>query len=210
LLLIFSGSLVLVFSGAQTGVKYFFPVFSISLFCGFSGCFLRLISGRSGPAQIIVDGFPLGFAMVWYFSVLSSMTNGALRTNRIISAETGRVLLRAIRTDEELMVARSALQLLGGAVNKKARALKQRADQTHHECEKSHCDPHTQPTDRLTLAAIAHRAMVERGLEPDSRRQRARSWRSSLIPSARQPVYVISAIGSGLRSTTTIPAASTS
>jgi hypothetical protein len=91
------------------------------LFCGFSGCFLRLISGRSGPAQIIVDGFPLGFAIVWYFSVLSSMTNGTLRMNRIISAENGRVLLRAIRTDEGPMVARSVLQFLG-AVNQKARA----------------------------------------------------------------------------------------
>jgi exoribonuclease-2 len=37
----------------------------------------------------------------------------------------------------------------------------------HHQRGKSHRDPHSQRTDRLTLAAIARRAMLERGLEPD-------------------------------------------
>ena len=78
--LIFSGSLALVLFGSANRCQAFFWVFSIPLFCGFSGCFLCLISGRYGPVQVIIDGFASGFAMAWYFSVSSSMTNMTLRT----------------------------------------------------------------------------------------------------------------------------------
>ena len=45
--------------------------------------------------------------------------------------------------------------------------MKQAGNKSHHQRGKPHRDPQSQRTDRLTLAAIAHRAMIERGLEPD-------------------------------------------
>ena len=45
--------------------------------------------------------------------------------------------------------------------------MKTSGHQPNHQRGKSHGDPHGRRTDRLTLADIAHRAMLERGLEPD-------------------------------------------
>ena len=43
-----------------------------------------------------------------------------------------------------------------------------------------------QTTDRATLAAIAHQAMIERGLEPDFRWRRKKSWQRSAGQPKRQ------------------------
>ncbi len=45
--------------------------------------------------------------------------------------------------------------------------MKTAVHKAHHKGEKSQRDPHAQRTDGLALAAIAHRVMIERGLEPD-------------------------------------------
>lgn len=126
------------YSGAHTGVKCFFRFFSIPLFCGFSGCFLRLISGQSGPVQIIIDGFGPGFAMAWYFSVSSSTTDRSLRTRGIFPRnQQGFGARHADGRRASDRALGPALPRLG---EQKGQSMKTAGRKAHHKREKTHRD----------------------------------------------------------------------